>query len=127
MIKKPSSDQNLLEIFLISMKDSILETLMVSFFFMLPQRDALYEGVLSYFQLSDKLVFVVFTTLTHCVLYFASYAFFEICERFGYFEKYKIKQLSNKQEKPSNKLIFKTLKEAMIGQLIMQPIFLYIM
>eukprot|EP01091_Cochliopodium_minus_P017034 TRINITY_DN6566_c0_g2_i1.p1 TRINITY_DN6566_c0_g2~~TRINITY_DN6566_c0_g2_i1.p1 ORF type:complete len:329 (-),score=34.68 TRINITY_DN6566_c0_g2_i1:79-1065(-) len=125
MILKYEENMGIIELFVIYMLDSAIEVMVLSVFFILPMKDVIYQNLFDYFGLGDKMMFVVVTSLVHSLSYFFSFAFYQMCEQFNLLEKYKIKK-TEKMKGPSQELILKTLKDALIGQFIFQPILLYI-
>ena len=115
--------RNIFISFFLTTIESSIEMGFISIFFTIPQRDWIFRSMLDATQLSDRMFFVIFSSLLHLSLYFGNHFFYTFLDKFELFQQYKIKiKAKNIAE---DDLVKKTLKEALFGQLIIQPISLY--
>lgn len=85
--------------------------------------EPLFRRVAEGTQLSSLWMFVLGTTLIHAALYTTVNGFFALCDKYRWFESHKLPR--TQRMLPSRKLILETLKEAVIGVLIIGPAALY--
>ena len=115
--------RNIFYTFFFTLIEISKEMIFFSLFSLVPQRDWIFRSILDSTQLSDRMFFTVSISLLHFFLFFGSHFFYTFLDKFELFQQYKIKiKAKNIAE---DDLVKKTLKEALFGQLIIQPISLY--
>lgn len=75
--------------------------------------------------LSERMVFVVGTSLVHTATYLLCNGTFALWDAYGLFEQYKLDRKPSQQ--PSKALLNKTLREAAMGQTVIGPLTLYLL
>jgi len=88
------------------------------FFLLLPAYNALYQYCSTF--MNDHVFVAGGMWVIHVFCYWSINTFFWICDHFGYLSKYKLPR--QKYQIPSRELLMKTLKKALIGQLLMDPV-----
>jgi hypothetical protein len=73
--------------------------------------------------ISDKMLFTIAFNATHFFAYVFWNSLFGCCDYFGYLEKFKLARKSYMQ--PNKSLIVQTVVQAMVGQLIVNPLLTY--
>ena len=90
----------------------------ILFFILQPSYNSLYEYCSQF--MSDRIFFTVLLWAVHVICYWAINTFFFICDEYQYLQQYKLPR--KKYQIPSKTLIYKTVKSALIGQLLTDPL-----
>ncbi len=69
--------------------------------------------------MSQRMLFVAFTTIIHAVLYFGVNSMYLLLDKYAWLARYKIPRKS--YQVPSEELVHKTLREAILSQFFFQP------
>jgi sterol desaturase/sphingolipid hydroxylase (fatty acid hydroxylase superfamily) len=75
-------------------------------------------------RLSERAFFVIMSTSIHVILHWSHCGLTLYWHNHGYFERYRIPRMT--REIPKSKLIDETVKEAIVSQLVAEPVLLYL-
>eukprot|EP01084_Bolivina_argentea_P028517 53002_1 len=94
--------------------------LTIIYFILYPWYQIIYDNLSSYSFMKDAYIFALMQVAVHMSFYWPLNLFFLYCDTYKFLQQYKLPRL--KSQLPSKELIHKTIKFALIGQLIIEPL-----
>ena len=91
----------------------------VLYFILYPYYNMYYQYMFEMFG-NERYVFTFTMSMTHILCYWIINGFFMYCDYTGMYSEYKIERLRG--QIPSKQLVIKTLKAAILGQILIEPV-----